>query len=111
MEANLPKVRKMLGRRIRALRISRGMTQEQLGEKADTNYKYLGSVERGERNPSLDNLVRIAEGLGIPLADLLTFEHETPDVADLKNQVIALLNSADASGVRQAYRLLRIMFE
>lgn len=111
METNLPKVRRMLGRRIRALRVSRGMTQEQLGEKADINYKYLGSVERGERNPSLDNLVRIAGGLSISLADLLTFEHETPDIADLKNQAIALINSADASGARQAYRLLQIMFE
>ena len=70
MENSLPEVKRMLGRRIRALRLSRGMTQEQLGEISDTNYKYLGSIERGERNPSLDNLARIAGGLGISLAEL-----------------------------------------
>ena len=111
MENSLPEVKRMLGRRIRALRLSRGMTQEQLGEISDTNYKYLGSIERGERNPSLDNLARIAGGLGISLAELLTMEHEAPNVAKLKDRAIDLIKSADADGARQAYRLLQIIFE
>ena len=40
------------------------MTQERLAEKSDLSYKYLGEVERGDVNVSLDSLVRIAKALG-----------------------------------------------
>ena len=66
---------KLLGRRIRSLRQARGLTQERLGELADLNYKYLGSVERGEGNPSLLVLERIAVALEVELSDLLRFVH------------------------------------
>lgn len=38
--------RKVLGERIRAIRKIKGFTQEELGERADLNYKYIGEVER-----------------------------------------------------------------
>ena len=43
------------------------MTQEQLGEKAGVDYKYLGGIERGERNPSAENLAKIAKALGVKI--------------------------------------------
>ncbi|MFN3477313.1 MAG: helix-turn-helix transcriptional regulator [Candidatus Methylomirabilales bacterium] len=39
--------RALLGRRIKALRVRRELTQEALGERAGLNYKYLGAIERG----------------------------------------------------------------
>jgi transcriptional regulator with XRE-family HTH domain len=48
------------------------LSQEKLAEKADLSYKYLGEVERGLVNISLDSLVRIARALGVRLRDLLT---------------------------------------
>jgi transcriptional regulator with XRE-family HTH domain len=47
------------------------MSQEKLAEKADLSYKYVGEVERGYVNISLDSLVRIARALGIRLRDLV----------------------------------------
>lgn len=48
------------------------MSQEALAEKADLHRTYMGSVERGERNVSLDNILRIAEALGVDPGELVT---------------------------------------
>jgi len=47
------------------------LTQEQLAEKAGLSYKYVGEVERGQENISLDALVRIANALKAPLSVLI----------------------------------------
>jgi transcriptional regulator with XRE-family HTH domain len=47
------------------------MSQEKLAEKADLSYKYLGEVERGVVNISLDSLARIAKALKVKVQDLL----------------------------------------
>ncbi|RJX35941.1 MAG: XRE family transcriptional regulator [Desulfarculus sp.] len=104
-------MRKMLGRRVRDLRTSRGMTQEELGELANINYKYLGGIERGERNPSLENLARIASGLGVRLRDLFVLEHEIPTLSGLKAHVAETLASADEKKLRQVARLLDALLE
>jgi len=47
------------------------LNQEQLAEKADLTYKYIGEVERGTVNISLDSLVRIAKALKVKVTDLV----------------------------------------
>ncbi len=47
------------------------MSQEKLAEKADLSYKYVGEVERGYVNISLDSLLRIARALKVKLRDLV----------------------------------------
>ena len=59
------------GANIRRLRKARGLTQEQLAHEASMAARYLAGVERGEENPSLRFLVKIAEALGAEPADLL----------------------------------------
>ncbi len=63
--------RERFGRNLRAARKSAGLTQEALGERADLHPTYVGSVERGERNVSIDNMERLADALGLDLRDLL----------------------------------------
>ncbi|MCI0402288.1 MAG: helix-turn-helix domain-containing protein [Acidobacteria bacterium] len=46
------------------------MTQEQLAEKADLHWTYISSVERGQRNVTITNVVRIADALGVRTKDL-----------------------------------------
>ena len=59
------------GRRIRQLRRERGLSQEELGLRADLDRNYVGGIERGERNPTLVNICRLAGALGIDPAMLL----------------------------------------
>jgi transcriptional regulator with XRE-family HTH domain len=59
------------GKRLRTLRKIRGWSQEVLAEQAGLHPTYIGGIERGERNPSLINLVRLAKGLSLSLPELL----------------------------------------
>ncbi len=56
---------------MRRLRAARGLSQDALAFEAQMNRTYLGGVERGERNVSLDNIARIAKALGIDAWQLL----------------------------------------
>jgi transcriptional regulator with XRE-family HTH domain len=59
------------GDKVRAFRLERGWTQEDLGRRADLHRTYIGSIERYERNVSLLNIERIAKALGVSVKDLL----------------------------------------
>ncbi|MDJ0509696.1 MAG: helix-turn-helix transcriptional regulator [Crocosphaera sp.] len=63
--------RKQLGNNIKQLRTSLGLSQEQLAEKASLHRTYVGAVERGERNVSLDNIIAISRALGVSASTLL----------------------------------------
>lgn len=49
---------------IRDLRLARGLTQEELAQRAGIHPTYLGGIERGERNVGLENILKIARALG-----------------------------------------------
>ena len=59
---------------MRRLRAVRGLSQEDLAYESDINRTYLSSVERSERNVSIDNIARIAKALGIEPWKLLKDE-------------------------------------
>ena len=58
------------GLAVRRAREAKGFTQERLAERAELDSTYISGIERGVRNASLISLVRVARGLGIPLAKL-----------------------------------------
>ena len=60
-----PDPRIIFGRRVRQLRDRRGLSQEKLAELAELHRNYVGGVERGERNISLLNIVKLAHGLKV----------------------------------------------
>ena len=63
-------VRARLGANVRERRVHRGLTQEALGERAGLSYKFIGEVERGLGNPSIETVASIASALGADVADL-----------------------------------------
>jgi transcriptional regulator with XRE-family HTH domain len=66
-------LRKKFGERLRQIRLSRRMTQEQFAETLDISVDFLSLVERGRNAPSFETLDRIAKRLRMPVADLFNF--------------------------------------
>lgn len=67
------KLRKEFGDRIREIRKQLGMSQENLGFKSDLHRTYIGSIERGEQNVSLDNIGKLSKVLKVNLKELFDF--------------------------------------
>ncbi len=63
------RLRKNFGIRLRQVRLTRGLTQEQLAEKLAVSLNFLNLIERGQRAPSFDTLERIAKVLRTPVAE------------------------------------------
>ncbi len=59
------------GKRVRDERLQRGLSQEELAEKAELHRTYIGMIERGEKNITLINIQKIAKALGITVDELL----------------------------------------
>jgi transcriptional regulator with XRE-family HTH domain len=60
-----------LGRAIRRYRTGHAMSQEDLAHRSGMHRTYVGGIERGERNPSFTNLLRLADALQVPVSELL----------------------------------------
>ena len=68
---NFDLARKTLGANVRKWRVRRGWTQDQLAQQAGISAKFVGEVERGEDNPSLETLWSLVSALRIEWNDLL----------------------------------------
>jgi len=68
---NDSKILKTFARKVKAQRLDKGWTQEQLAKRADLHRTYIGAIERYERNVSLLNVERIASALRVDVKDLL----------------------------------------
>ena len=65
-----------MGLRLRKVRQQQGKSLEALAAKVGVNKLTLGNIERGEGNPTLSVIWKIANGLGVPFSSLLS--HDTP---------------------------------
>lgn len=101
---------KRLGNRIRFLRKVKGLSQEQLGELSGLHTNYIGQVERGEKNVTVESLEKIAKGLDVTLEDL--FQHIDPSPqADELRQLIDLLAERSTQDRALALKLVKSVFE
>ena len=64
-------IAKTVGQRIRNYRIKLGISQEKLAELSGCHPTYIGQLERGEKNATLESIERIAKALNVPLSRLL----------------------------------------
>lgn len=109
-----PGIPNLFGRRLRAMRKMRNLTQEELGERAHVSGKFVGLIERGQGNPSLDVLGRLAEGLRVDLWQMLQLEESRPEgnprnaarAFAAAEKVEQYLAGRPASDVERALRIL-----
>ena len=71
MKMEIPKHRIKLGDAIRRRRNELGMSQEEFAEVVDCHRNFVGRIERGQQNPTVDTLVRIAKALDCSVRDIL----------------------------------------
>ncbi len=69
------KAQQKLGKTIRTSRLSLGYSQENFASVCDLHRTYIGALERGEKNVTLNNIVKIAEALEMTAAALLEKAH------------------------------------
>ncbi|WP_080831888.1 helix-turn-helix domain-containing protein [Cohnella massiliensis] len=82
-----------IGEKIRYLRLKKGLSQEQLALHAGVNTSYLGQVERGEKNPTIKTLEKIAGGLDTTLESLIVPTKQCAETPVEKKAVLTVLSS------------------
>ena len=80
-------IQEVVGARIRALRLQRGWTQEELGGRAGLDFTTIGGAERGQKSLSLTSLTRVAAALGIEVAWLLREEESETGSAECEGPI------------------------
>lgn len=65
-----------LGRALRELRGRKGISQEELAARAGLHRNYIGGIERGERNPSYTNILKLAMVVDVKTSQLLALAEE-----------------------------------
>jgi transcriptional regulator with XRE-family HTH domain len=76
-DATFDNERTRLGRRVRFLRLKAGLSQEDFADACGLDRTYVGGIERGERNPSLKNILKLASTLDVTVPELFS---DAPDV-------------------------------
>ena len=99
-----------LGKRIRALREGKKLSQGELAEKAGFSTKYLGEVERGGGNITIELLTKLAIALEVPIGELLDHQHEQrPEV--LIAEIVRLAPLLTAKDAQTTYRIMKMFAE
>ena len=96
---------KLFGRRIKELRKSKKMTQEQLSEILGLYQKQIGNIETGSYFTTMPNLEKLAEIFDVEIKDLFAFEHQK-NKDEILNDIHKLLNTASEEQLKLIFRLV-----
>lgn len=104
-------IREKIGSRLKELRHAAGQTQEELAERADVHVTHVAKIEAGERSPSVEVLVRLAAGLGVPMARIVEGVDHTPAAPDphLVGDVVKLLKKMSAEQLQYTKRFIQFV--
>jgi len=102
-------VKRLIGNRIRQLRKEKGLSQEKLGHVSELHYTHVGAIERGEKNWSIDTLIKIAKGLNVEIAQLFDFPISTADTKKLKKSLIEGINTSPPETIKILSDLLTVL--
>lgn len=101
----MSEIAKVIGQRIRNYRLQVGLSQEKIAELSGCHPTYIGQVERGEKNATLESIEKIAMALNIPLSKL--FDKYEPDVSnDVPSKCYEFLLSKTKAEQEQIYRII-----
>src|SRR3990172_9987472 len=101
--------KKLIGLRIKELRKRKGLSKEEVAEKAETSPNYVSRMERGTENPTLDMLIKISEALEVDMWELFDFKHQESPKAlkEILRKITGEIEDEDK--LKVAVRLLRVI--
>lgn len=99
--------KELIGARIKSLRQSLSLTQEQLSEKMDISPKYLSSIERGKENPTLNKLIKLADSLEIEIQEVFNFTHELSSNRELRKVLNDLIKGVKGDNLKLAVKIIK----
>ncbi|WP_431085843.1 helix-turn-helix domain-containing protein [Paenibacillus sp. 8b26] len=101
---------KRVGDKIRRLRKEKGFSQEQLAERSGLHTNYVGQVERGEKNLTLETLEKVVRGLDTSLEELFRF-FDPMTRQDTLGEIITLLEDRPGQDQEMALQVLKSVLE
>lgn len=100
------------GERLRQLRSARALSQEQLALQAGITPAYLGLVERGQRNPTVNTIEALCNVLNISLSEFFSTEERKPAIQDDVTAQICFQLKGMSQAEREAYlQLIRLVMK
>jgi len=103
----MSKITKSIGKRIRNYRTQLGLSQEKLAELSGCHPTYIGQIERGEKNATIESIEKISLALDVPLSKL--FEKlggKNNNSRDIPLECYEFLSSKNKDEQEQLYRIL-----
>ena len=100
---------KTVGQRIRSYRIQRGLSQEKLAELCGCHPTYIGQLERGEKNATLESVDKIVSALNISLSKL--FENLGENNADQRDIPLACYDFLLTKSPQEQQQIFNILIE
>ncbi|MDC3418514.1 helix-turn-helix domain-containing protein [Aquibacillus salsiterrae] len=103
---------KIIGERLRMIRKKQGLSQEELAHLSNTHPTYIGQLERGEKNVTVDTLDKVTNALNISLEELFRFSSINPKSVDESilqlNNLLVEVNNEDRQTI---LKIIHIMLE
>lgn len=104
-------IAKLIGERLRNKRKELGWSQEYTAEKASLHPTYIGQVERGEKNATIDSIAKICAGLNYPMENLFRYINLEESNEDIAGKCYHLINQQTKSDQKQLLEILQKVIE
>lgn len=101
--------RKRFGQRIRSAREAAHSSRDAVAEKAKIGVNYLGQIERGEKWPTLDVIVSLADAIGVPPSVFLDLDPTMTEPEALKSAISQLLQNRDSAQLLTVFRVVKAL--
>ena len=99
-----------IGQRLRNYRINQKMSQETLADKCGLHPTYIGQLERGEKNATIESIVKISSALSVPLSTLFeNIDDIKPNNTNYPAQAYEIVQSASESTQKKLVSVLKII--
>jgi transcriptional regulator with XRE-family HTH domain len=90
--------------------LKKGLSQEELAHRADIHTAHLGRIERGEKNPTLETIEKIANALEITFEELFSFNIEPTDTKEpMIEKVVAYLKTMTIEEQKDVYSTIKML--